>query len=249
MRFALSSFVLGGDFNAKHALWGPVVDDERGAQLVQFLCGNNLHILNHSDSIPTFETPYARSWIDVTLASISLVRNGYQWFISQEDTLSDHRYIEFSLRDAASVPEKRLTNYARARMLEVFRRDRWFECICRCRFSSAWMLDAAVDCFYAAYRALCKKYMRRGRPLGEGTKSWWTPQLSEERSRVRAMCRRYQRARDPDLREVFRAQYAPAFAAYKCGIRHAKDAADRALRVDMTSRNLYGRPFQIAFAK
>ncbi|KAH7978658.1 hypothetical protein HPB49_006304 [Dermacentor silvarum] len=63
------------------------------------------------------------------------------------------------------------------------------------------------------------------------------------------MRRRYQRARDPDLREVFRAHYARSFVAYKRGIRHAKDVADRALCVDITSRNLYGRPFQIAFAK
>ncbi|KAH7941878.1 hypothetical protein HPB49_018290 [Dermacentor silvarum] len=202
-------FGLGGDFNATRSLRGPVVGDERGTQLVQFACGNNLHILNHPHSIPTFETPYVRSWIGVTLASISLVGNGgYQQLVSEEDTLSDHKYIEFSLRDAASVPEKRLRNYARAQLLEVFCRDRWFKCICRCRFSSAWMPAAVVDRFYAAYRALCKKYMRTVKPLGEGAKHRWTPQLSEERSRVCAMRRRYQSLRDPAVHDVFPAQYA-----------------------------------------
>ncbi|KAH7973587.1 hypothetical protein HPB49_002816 [Dermacentor silvarum] len=63
------------------------------------------------------------------------------------------------------------------------------------------------------------------------------------------MRRRFQRARDPDLRSFYRTQYASAFAAYKQHIRRAKDAADRALCQDMTARNLYGSPFKLAFEK
>ncbi|KAH7948794.1 hypothetical protein HPB49_002337 [Dermacentor silvarum] len=63
------------------------------------------------------------------------------------------------------------------------------------------------------------------------------------------MRRRFQRARDPDLRSFYRTQYASAFAAYKQHIRRAKDAADRALCQDMTARNLHGSPFKLAFEK
>nr|XP_050038267.1 uncharacterized protein LOC126535431 [Dermacentor andersoni] len=249
-QYPSSSFVLGGDFNAKHALWDPVSGDERGAQLVQFACGNNLHILNLPDSLPTFGTPYARPWIDVTLASVSLVGGGYRWSVSDEDTLSHHRYIEFMLRDAASAPEKRLTNYARAQIAaEILSRDPCSHQICRCRFSSAWMLDAAVERFCSTYNTVRKRYARKPRPRSEGAKTWWTPQLTAERSRVRAMRRRYQRVRDPALREVLRSQYAQAFAAYKRSLRRAKDTADHALCSDITSRNLFGRPFQSAFAR
>ncbi|KAH7978437.1 hypothetical protein HPB49_005514 [Dermacentor silvarum] len=150
----LAGFILGGYLNAKHALWGSETGDLRGTQLVQFAYANDLHILNHSSSIPTFETPYARSWIDVTLA-------GYRWLISEEETPSDHRYIEFALFAATLIPERRLTNFARAQILETLRGHRWFDNICHCSFSSALMLDIALERFYYIYNDLFKKHLRK----------------------------------------------------------------------------------------
>ncbi|KAH7953081.1 hypothetical protein HPB49_004270 [Dermacentor silvarum] len=100
------SYIMGGDFNAKHALWGPGPGDVRGAQLVQFANANALQILNSPASLPTSEMPYARSWIDVTLASVSLASAGFTWQVSDRDNLSDHRYVEFTLFAATRSLER-----------------------------------------------------------------------------------------------------------------------------------------------
>ncbi|KAH7949174.1 hypothetical protein HPB49_005729 [Dermacentor silvarum] len=246
---SVRSYIMGGDFNAKHALWGPGPGDVRGAQLVQFATANALQILNSPASLPTFETPYARSWIDVTLASVSLASAGFTWQVSDHDNLSDHRYVEFTLFAATRRLERVLTNYARAQILESLRLHPWFERVHYASLTSGHALDSAVGHFYEIYEGLRRRNLRKAKPRGGKANAWWSPQLAEERLRVRAMRRRFQRARDPDLRSFYRTQYASAFAAYKQHIRRAKDAADRALCQDMTARNLYGSPFKLAFEK
>ncbi|KAH7948793.1 hypothetical protein HPB49_002336 [Dermacentor silvarum] len=52
---SVRSYIMGGDFNAQHALWGPGPGDVRGTQLVQFANANALQILNSPASLPTFE--------------------------------------------------------------------------------------------------------------------------------------------------------------------------------------------------
>ncbi|KAH7979096.1 hypothetical protein HPB49_008106 [Dermacentor silvarum] len=200
-------------------------------------------------SLPTFETPYARSWIDVTLASVSLASAGFTWQVSDRDNLSDHRYVEFTLFAATRRLERVLTNYARAQILESLRLHPWFERVHYASLTSGHALDSAVGHFYEIYEGLRRRNLRKAKPRGGKANAWWSPQLAEERLRVRAMRRRFKRARDPDLRSFYRTQYASAFAAYKQHIRRAKDAADRALCQDMTARNLYGSPFKLAFEK
>ncbi|KAH7932688.1 hypothetical protein HPB49_000978 [Dermacentor silvarum] len=248
-RFPSRAFILAGDFNAKHPLWGPAPSDARGVQLVQFACANELRVLNSPDSPPTFDTPYASSWIDVSLASISLTRAGFAWSVSDSDTLSDHRYLEFSFSGMPGVRKKRLTNFARAQILDSLDRSVWFDRVVGCRFSSCMALELVLAQFYRLYDALHTRNLRAVKPHATSGNAWWTPQLAAERSRVRAMRRRLQRTRDPDLRTVFRAQYARTFASYKRNIRHAKDTFDRSLCQELTTRNLFGDPFKLAFAK
>ncbi|KAH7941520.1 hypothetical protein HPB49_014610 [Dermacentor silvarum] len=73
--------IMAGDFNAKHRLWGPVDGDTRGAQLAQFTAANNLIVLNDPRSPPTFQSPLAESWIDVSFASVPLASCGYSWAV------------------------------------------------------------------------------------------------------------------------------------------------------------------------
>ncbi|KAH7986374.1 hypothetical protein HPB49_025988 [Dermacentor silvarum] len=248
-RYSSSNVILAGDFNAKHALWGPPPGDPRGVQLVQFACANDLCILNSPDSPPTFETPYAHSWIDVTLASVPLTRNGYMWSVSDADTLSDHRYLVFSFSGTTCAPTKRLTNFARCQILESLRRSVWFAHIAHCEFSSGLVLDMIVNKFYNLYDALHRANLRTVKARGPRANAWWTPELAVERSRVRALRRRMQGTRDPDLRGVFRQQYARASAIYKRNIRSAKASFDKTLCDELTRKHLFGQPFKLAFDK
>ncbi|KAH7933518.1 hypothetical protein HPB49_013278 [Dermacentor silvarum] len=163
--------------------------------------------------------------------------------------LSDHRYIEFSFSGMPGVRKKRLTNFARAQILDSLNRSVWFDRVVGCRFSSCLAVELVLAKFFRIYDALHTRNLRAVKPHATSGNAWWTPQLAAERSRVRAVRRRLQRARDPDLRAVFRAQYARTFACYKRNIRRAKDTFDRSLCQELTTRNLFGDPFKLAFAK
>jgi hypothetical protein len=54
----------------------------------------NLVVENDPDSLPTFETANGRSWIDVTFSRDATVED---WEVREEETLSDHRGISFSI--------------------------------------------------------------------------------------------------------------------------------------------------------
>ncbi|KAH7941452.1 hypothetical protein HPB49_013818 [Dermacentor silvarum] len=252
--FPSHDFILAGDFNAKHPLWGPVSSDVRGVQLVQFACANELHVRNSPDSPPTFGTPYASSWINASLASIPLTCAGFVWSVSDSDTLSDHRYIEFSFSSMTGVTTKRLTNFARAQILDSLNPSMWFDCVIGCRFSSSMTLDLVLEQFYRIYDALQNATYewssltllqatpggRHNWPLsGQGCA------LCADGSNGRAIvtCAKCSGSR------LLLAQYARAFACYERNIRHAKDTFDRSLCQELTSRNLFGEPFKLAFAK
>lgn len=71
--------VVGGDFNAKHAAWGSDLTDARGGELLRFAVGSGLLIVNDPASPPTYSNAYVDSWLDVTLATPSMVLAGLRW--------------------------------------------------------------------------------------------------------------------------------------------------------------------------
>lgn len=99
--------LLGGDFNAKHVLWGSAATDRRGRSIEQYLSANNLEVVNRG-SAPTFCNGRHWSVIDVTVASPQVARMVEDWKVSPEETMSDHKYIEFRLaQDAIKAPKYR----------------------------------------------------------------------------------------------------------------------------------------------
>ncbi|KAL3251220.1 hypothetical protein MRX96_055207 [Rhipicephalus microplus] len=213
--------VVAGDFNAKHLVWGPNAGDERGARLLEFAAANELIVLNDPQSRPTYETPYAASWIDVTLASSTAAQSGFQWEVREDLTHSEHRYIEIRIGGSEVRTGKRLTRFAQAELLRALARDAWFDQVLGADRSSTTALDFVMEAFYKIFQSHQHKQLR---PIkSRAGKSWWTPQLAEERKRVNAMRRRFQRCRDKDLRVWYRYEYSKALAMFRARIREAKD--------------------------
>ncbi|KAH7963862.1 hypothetical protein HPB52_023735 [Rhipicephalus sanguineus] len=77
------------------------------------------------------------SWIDVTLASPSLLVGGHSWCVREDATHSEHRYISVTIGDSNLTQRKRLTSYARAQMLRDIARDSWFVRVTRTEVRSA----------------------------------------------------------------------------------------------------------------
>ena len=82
-------FVLMGDFNAKHTLWGEQCCNRWGLIVEQLLDMNDITLMN--DGSPTRHDVYhnSDSAIDLTICSSSL-RLDYQWAVDQDDHGSDH---------------------------------------------------------------------------------------------------------------------------------------------------------------
>lgn len=95
--------VIGMDSNAHHTVWGSTDVNRRGESLLDFLSIHNLVIVNQGKE-PTFVTRNRREVLDITVTSSSLLSKVSKWRVSQEASLSDHRYILFDIGPNLSVP-------------------------------------------------------------------------------------------------------------------------------------------------
>jgi endonuclease/exonuclease/phosphatase family metal-dependent hydrolase len=86
--------IIAGDLNGRHPAFGGEEEDVRGRQIIDLVGAANLVVENDRDSIPTFETANGKSWIDITLSRDATVES---WAVREEETLSDHRSIFFSV--------------------------------------------------------------------------------------------------------------------------------------------------------
>ncbi|KAH7937636.1 hypothetical protein HPB49_013935 [Dermacentor silvarum] len=241
--------VVAGDLNAKHSNWGGGITDARGAAVMQLACQCDLHVLNDPTSDPTFETAYAESWIDVTLASSAMISRGHEWAVLEDLTLSDHRLVEFSFPFARPPPRKKLTFQGKADLLRQLAGEPWFGAVTRAPLRSGAALDAVLEKFYSIYARAHARHLRNTKGGPHRANAWWTPELGSERGRVRAMRRKYQRARDPDMRAQLRDLFAAARSQYRAHIRDAQESALKRYCTECTKKTIFGAPFKAAFEK
>ena len=88
--------IVASDTNSHHPLWGCDIANHRGNCLCEFLATTDLEVANVGCT-PTYSAGHVSSIIDVTLVSRTPYRDIRHWKVSDADTMSDHRQIEFSL--------------------------------------------------------------------------------------------------------------------------------------------------------
>jgi hypothetical protein len=91
------NLIWGLDANSKHSLWHSPTTDSRGRMLADFLSSHGLLSINEKDG-PTYSGPTGESWIDIMVSTSELAHKIQNWRVSEENTLSDHNLILFSLR-------------------------------------------------------------------------------------------------------------------------------------------------------
>ena len=89
--------ILGCDTNAHHFWWGSNECNNRGYILSEYLASTNLEVVNQGCE-PTFSVGNKQTVIDVTLASRPMIQEICNWKVNPEDTFSDHRKIQFTLK-------------------------------------------------------------------------------------------------------------------------------------------------------
>ncbi|PNF26374.1 hypothetical protein B7P43_G17902 [Cryptotermes secundus] len=88
--------IIGCDANAHRILWVSTGTNPRGESLMEFLVSSNLNILNHGNE-PTFVVCNRKEVIDLTLGTNNIENLVSNWHVSDEPSLSDHRYICFKI--------------------------------------------------------------------------------------------------------------------------------------------------------
>ena len=94
-------YILGGDLNARSSLWGDQVTNPRGRVVEEFICLQNLTLMNQYGT-PTFLTTRSgrviQSSIDLTLASPSCASKIFHWRTDLDIVpRSDHLAILFKI--------------------------------------------------------------------------------------------------------------------------------------------------------
>jgi len=91
--------LVGGDFNSHSYFWSLVESNYQGERIKDLLIENDLYVLNHRDSPPSFIDCTGKGhWIDVTLASCVRLDHMGNWkVVPGEIPHSDHEIITFDI--------------------------------------------------------------------------------------------------------------------------------------------------------
>lgn len=181
--------VLGCDTNAHHTIWGSSNINMRGNSLLEYIASTNLDILNRGTE-PTFVISNRSEVLDVTFVSQFFSERIANWHVSPEETLSDHRGINFNIlmEKYATVLYRnpRNTNW------DTFRnslREKYTQPT-QSKYSNTDDLDAAVEnltnALTTAFFDSCP-----GRRRIPRKNHWWNKELTTQKKLCRSLYRTY----------------------------------------------------------
>ncbi|XP_055714759.1 uncharacterized protein LOC129808879, partial [Phlebotomus papatasi] len=96
--------LVGADANAHHIAWGSTGVNARGESLLEFICTNQLDIINVGDN-PTYVDRRRKEVIDITLGTRLAAELTTGWHVSDCLTMSDHRRIYFDISAPTNSPK------------------------------------------------------------------------------------------------------------------------------------------------
>lgn len=245
-KYSDRDYVILGDFNAKATNWGSPFTNHRGYELLDFINFFDLEILNDADSIPTCSSSRGISWIDVVLVN-NLSKFVWEVVITDDITNSDHNMITGMLYNIKLdfVSHKRIDfnkcdNFVIRSELYKLLNDVDFNCdrnVFECNLSSLQeKLFKLVEYVSDNYGKIQSKY----------NNAWWTPDLRKQKSKVRAMRRRYQKeVVDEELRIRYRTVYRENLAIYKRSILRAKRDCFKKYVTSLSVNDIYGRFYNV----
>lgn len=248
-----------GDLNAKSTVWGSRRTDARGRAVEEWLAGNGLCVLNQG----TENTCVRRgggSVIDVTFASPELSRRIHDWeVLVDEETLSDHRYIRFSVSSSLVEEHNReLPNTGPRWSIKRLNLELLQEAAIIQSWNASLLepvdVDTEADKLCEAMTHICDAAMPRVKALPSKRQVyWWSEEIAELRRRCVARRRRYQRYRRRRRRETAEsdalyAAYREASKALRVAIGDAKKTSWRQL-LETLERDPWGRPYLLARQK
>jgi len=177
-------FILMGDYNAHHTMWGDRTTDSRGRKLERILQDNNLNIINSGEG-----THISGTAIDLTIASPELDPH-LMWEVLPSILSSDHHPIVIKLESPARcVNNTEGYNFKRANWKGYTDDPLWQSIPNEVNNDPA----LAVEEIYELFTCLCQKYVPKLKVGRFFPKPWWSAECSrvwKEREKLYAAFRR-----------------------------------------------------------
>ncbi|KAJ0169324.1 hypothetical protein K1T71_015208 [Dendrolimus kikuchii] len=251
-----------GDFNAKSVAWGSPSTCARGESLEEWAIEQGLVVLNRG-AAHTCVRQQGGSIVDITFASPELARRVRDWrVVTGVETLSDHRYIRFSVSTQHPDPPSREPPVGDCPRwaLQKLNREAFKEAL----IDATWASEPEVDppdlnieqeaeILRSLVTGVCDAAMpRRGRFRPSRKVYWWNPVLEGLRRACNSAHRQYTRHRRRRRRAADAAAveaqlyegYRSARETLRFAIRDAKNTAWGEL-LDSINEDPWGRPFKM----
>ena len=213
--------IIGTDSNSKSESWGHQYEDPRGRAVRDIISSHSLHLHNDGLTATFHNESGAESFIDLTISSNALARRINNWMVSEESSLSDHRYIFFDISLERSVTNiMSLTNRYNTSIADW---DTFSDTLTTARYDIRQTIDTARNQqdINVATEQLTKLLINAAdisiplKRIGTNSKSWWSAELTTLRHQVNRLRRHYQRTQDTQLRDTRRNRYLEQYRHYK----------------------------------
>lgn len=231
--------IIGCDANSHNTIWGSNDTNRRGEALLEFLASTELEVLNRGNE-PTFVTPRRQEVIDITLCSRGMVSEISGWKVAEEDTLSDHKYIEFCI-GADRTPAPMFRNPKRANWHEYREGLRRKLRASPCKLRSPAAIDAAVHGLVKAMNEAFEAACPISKPKNTNTVPWWNNELGKTRRAARRLLKKARKSR----LEADWQNYKSTQRNYKKLVRKAKRESYRAFTEGIDKTRVAARLIRI----
>ena len=183
-------FLLLGDFNARHHLWGDTTTNPRGRIIETLLAEGGCGIFN--DGTPTHFHAATNSFscIDLSLCSLPILPD-FAWSVGDDLYGSDHFPVQLTLQDPSPITSSPRFSHNRADWGRFAA-----AAVCDATAFNFPSVDAAVDYFHTVVLAAANTAI----PTTSGIictppVPWWSAELQAAHEEKRAAYRRYQHSR------------------------------------------------------
>ncbi|GFU37119.1 hypothetical protein TNCV_1555051 [Trichonephila clavipes] len=215
----------------------------------------SLFIINE-DCGPTFCVTQGTRYIDIKFIGSDLLEDNSSWCLFENKSFSDHVMIEYEfclstvLRDTSSAPfvifNTKKANWCRFRKFCLFRKTHIFDYLNSCTNSSS--LNTVIEeLSFVIYQA-CLHSM----PIKKNSKHnvpWWSIEIGCVRKILNTSRRRFQRCKNPTIRESYKNNYLEYRKYYNQMLINAKSESWKKFLLTIDAQNLWKKVYTYGVKK
>lgn len=247
IREAKGPVIVGGDFNAKSQDWGSCKEDNRGKALADLIASLGLISCNQGNE-PTFVRGASESHIDITFASRAVADRVRDWKVLDEESLSLHRYIQYSIAAQRTTYQNPPHTGWAIRKLD---RSKLKEALQRVAHVGDQNAEEACNTTIRWLTRACDASMPKSGKNNRRPVPWWSPDIADQRRK----CLKARRAFTRKRKKTDDAGCAAELESFKherktlsIMIQDAKDENWKRL-CELVEKDPWGQPYKIAMKK